>query len=85
MFRIKLNHKRKTNKPSPHFQNSVQQALRTVIVPKQSDADRGYYRPGSSQTRIGLATRAIGKPTNKPATHKHANGSNPRQLQNTKR
>lgn len=84
MFRIKLNHKRKTNKPSPHFLHSIQAALAVQVNPKQSAADIGYYRPRSNQTRTGLACRAIGKPTNKPATHKHANGSNPRQLQNTK-
>jgi len=84
MFSIRLK-RNKTNKPSPHFRNAVKSALKVQIYPNQSDADRGYYRPGSSQTRVGLSTRAIGKPTNKPATHKHANGSNPRQLQNTKR
>ena len=82
MFSIRLKRK-KTNKPSPHFQNAVRQALRVEVYPRESPAERGYYRPGSSQTRRGLSTRAIGKPTTKPATHKHAQGTRPRQLQNT--
>lgn len=74
MFSIRLPRNKKV-KPSPHFQNAVNQALRTVIVPKESEADRGYYRPSTSLARAGLNVRAVGKKNTALAGTKYARGT----------
>ena len=81
MFRIKLR-KRVNRSFTPKTRLSVADALTLVCV--ESDADRGYYRPLSSQTRVGLVNRAIGKKNTAPAGSPRAVGTNPRLIQNDK-
>ena len=82
MFSIR-NKKRINRSYSPQTRRAVKEALDTKCL--ESPADRGYYRPRSSQTRCGKFTRAIGKPTTAPAGSRLAGGTKPRALSNTKK
>jgi len=62
-------------------------SVQTVLEHKTpvSSADRGYYRPLSSQTRTGRFNRAIGKPNHAPAGSRLAGGTKSRMLSNSKK